>query len=195
MIIIPPSITRTNQCSTAINEHSDFTRRIPSVPPKQAARASKMARQLYVAFDVEGNPERAKEIFFKGARLLSNPHYWEFLRTIWVIAGKTENANEFKPYFKSPRPCKGWFMTPEDSQTLEEMEWPITIYRAYDPKWDTPEGQATGGDPGISWTTDKEWCEGYAQSKGRIIKQRTVERKEVFAYISRRGESEIIIID
>ncbi len=185
MKILKPDYRRVNPEALAINERSDFTRRIPAVSEKLQARASKMVMQLHRAYDIEGNPDKMKEIFFKKAHLLSNPHYWEFLRSVWVAAGRTDNTNEFMPFFKSSRPCKGWFMTPEDSQTLEEMDWPITVYRAYDEE----------PDPGISWTTDKEWCEDYARVAGRKIKQRTVERSQVFAYISRRGESEIIILD
>lgn len=185
MKVLKPDYRRVNPGALAVNEQSDFTRRIPAVSDKQQARVEKLVRQLVQAYDVEHNPDKAKEIFFKKAKLLSNPHYWEILRTVWVAAGRTDNANEFLPFFRSSRPCKGWFMTPEDSQTLEEMDWPITVYRAYDEE----------PDPGISWTTDKEWCEDYARVAGRKIKQRTVERSQVFAYISRRGESEIIILD
>ena len=185
MKILKPDYRRVNPEALAVNEQSDFTRRIPAVSDKQQARVEKLVKQLVQAYDVEHNPEKAKDIFFKKAKLLSNPHYWEILRTVWVAAGRTDNANEFMPFFRSSRPCKGWFMTPEDSQTLEEMDWPITVYRAYDEE----------PDPGISWTTDKEWCEDYARVAGRKIKQRTVERSQVFAYISRRGESEIIILD
>lgn len=185
MKVLKPDYRRVNPGALAVNEQSDFTRRIPAVSDKQQARVEKLVRQLVQAYDVEHNPDKAKEIFFKKAKLLSNPHYWEILRTVWVAAGRTDNANEFMPFFRSSRPCKGWFMTPEDSQTLEEMDWPITVYRAYDEE----------PDPGISWTTDKEWCKDYARVAGRKIKQRTVERSQVFAYISRRGESEIIILD
>ena len=185
MKVLKPDYRRVNPGALAVNEQSDFTRRIPAVSDKQQARVEKLVKQLVQAYDVEHNPEKAKEIFFKKAKLLSNPHYWEILRTVWVAAGRTDNANEFLPFFRSSRPCKGWFMTPEDSQTLEAMDWPITVYRAYDEE----------PDPGISWTTDKQWCEDYARVAGRKIKQRTVERSQVFAYISRRAESEIIILD
>lgn len=185
MKVLKPDYRRVNPGALAVNEQSDFTRRIPAVSDKQQARVEKLVKQLVQAYDVEHNPEKAKEIFFKKAKLLSNPHYWEILRTVWVAAGRTDNADEFLPFFRSSRPCKGWFMTPEDNQTLEAMDWPITVYRAYDEE----------PDPGISWTTDKQWCEDYARVAGRKIKQRTVERSQVFAYISRRGESEIIILD
>lgn len=178
----------------AENEKRPFTRRIPALPRKNLERDSKIITQIMRAYDVENDLRKVKEIFFRKCRLLSNPRYWEVLRTVWVVAGSTETSDEFRPYLKSTRPCKGWFMTVEDAETLDKMQFPLTVYRAYDPYYDTPEGLEDGGDPGISWTTDKEWCEGYAKSKNRVVKSRTVERKDIFAYISRRGEEEIMIL-
>lgn len=178
----------------AYNETVPMTRRIPALPEKKLARDSKIAKQIIHAYDVEQDIEKVRDIFFRKAHLLSNPRYWEMLRTVWVVSGSTANANEFRPLFKSPRPCKGWFMTVEDAAALDAMTFPLTVYRAYDPYYDTPEGIAAGGDPGISWTLEKEWCEKYAEGKGRVVKSRQVERKDVFAYISRRGESEIMIL-
>lgn len=184
MEILKPSITRVDPDSLCINKRSDFTRRIPAYPPKVQARVAKIASQLIRAGDVEGDYEKVKEIFFRKAHLLPNPSYWELLRTVWVTAGKTENAKEFLPFFKSARPSRSWFMTVEDAHVLEKMEFPLTVYRAYDQE----------PDPGISWTIDREWCEGYAQAHDRKVKSRVIERKDVFAYISRRGEEEIIIL-
>lgn len=194
MQILNPSRTNVNEKSLAYNAHSDFTRRLPAYTPKVQARVEKIVRQLVNAWDVEGDADKVKDIYFRKAHLLPNPSYWEILRTVWVAAGKTENSKEFLPYFKSTRPSKSWFMTVEDAAALEAMKFPLTVWRAYDPCYDTPEGIAAGGDPGLSWTLDKEWCKGYAAGKGRVIKERQVERKDIFAYISRRGEEEIIIL-
>lgn len=168
----------------AYNEYSDFTRRIPSLPRKQLERDTKIVKQICSAWDEEQDTERVKEIFFHKAHLLSNPRYWEVMRTVWAVCGSTDNADEFRPYFKSSRPCRSWFMTVEDAAALEAMSFPLTVWRAYgrDP------------DPGISWTTDEAWCRRYAEAMGRKVKSRTVEREDIFAYISRRGESEIIIL-
>ena len=168
----------------AENESRAFTRRVPSLPEKQLMRDSKIITQIIRAWDIEGDAEKVKDIFFRKCHLLSNPRYWEVLRSVWVIAGKTENAKEFKHYLKSARPCRSWFMTVEDAQALDKMEFPITVYRAYESE----------PDEGISWTLDKEWCEEYAMGKGRKVKSRVVERKDIFAYVSRRGEEEIMIL-
>ena len=49
-------------------------------------------------------------------------------------------------------------------------------------------------DPGISWTINEEWFHQYAEGMGRQVKERLVNRDEVFAFVSRRHEQEIIIL-
>ena len=177
------SVSTYNPNSLVDNERTDFTRRIPSLPEKQLARDSKIAMQLVRA--QEQGADAMIDVFVRKAKLMSNPRYWEFMRTVWVAAGSTETAPMFRKLMKSARPCKGWFMTPEDAADLDKMQFPLTVWRAYD----------ADPDQGISWTIDREWCEGYAKSKGRKIKERQVMREEIFAYVTRRGESEIILLD
>lgn len=184
MIELPKySVPTYNPNSMVDNERTDFTRRIPSLPEKQLARDSKIAMQLVRA--QEQGADAMIDVFTKKAKLMSNPRYWEFMRTVWVAAGSTETAPMFRRLMKSSRPCKSWFMTPEDAADLDKMQFPLTVWRAYDSE----------PDPGISWTIDREWCEGYAKSKGRKVKERQVMREEIFAYVTRRGESEIILLD
>ena len=185
MITIPKhTISTYNPSSTAINEQSDFTRRFPSYPPKIRVRVEKVIKQLIQAYDVEENPEKMKDIFFKKASLLPNPTYWELLRSVWVAAGRVDNVHEFMPFFKSNRPSKNWFMTPEDATAFNKMVFPLKVYRAYSQE----------PDPGISWTLNEQWCKEYATVRDMHVKSRTVMREDVFAYISRRGEEEIIIL-
>ena len=165
-------------------DQTEFTRRIPSLSRKELEQDAKIARQLIHAWDVEKNADKVLDIWFRKSRLLSNPRYWELLRTIWVAAGSTDLADKFRPYFKSKRPCRGWFMTPEDAAELEKMEFPLKVWRAYDRE----------PDPGISWTINEEWCRQYAEGMGRKVKERLVNRDEVFAFITRRHEQEIIIL-
>ena len=52
MITIPKhTIPTYNPSSTAINEQSDFTRRIPSYPPKIRVRVEKVIKQLIQAYE------------------------------------------------------------------------------------------------------------------------------------------------
>lgn len=193
MIEIPKYTMNTyDPNSLAINQRSDFTRRIPTgLSDKQMARASKLVRQLVnIENDARGaKAQRMIILFYKDAKLLGNPHYWEIMRTVWIAAGSTETAGMFRKMMKSSRPCKSWFMTPEDAMVLESMQFPLTVWRAYD-----AERYPDDTDPGISWTLDEQWCRDYAKAKGRVVKSRQVERSDIFAYISRRGEEEMIIL-
>ena len=193
MIELPKYTVPTyNPRSLAVNERTDFTRRIPTgVSDKQMARASKLCKQLVnIENDARGaKAQRMITLFYNHARLLANPHYWEIMRTVWVIAGSTETAAIFRKMMLSGRPCKSWFMTPEDAAALEAMQFPLTVWRAYD-----AERYPDDTDPGISWTLDREWCEGYAKAKNRRVKSMQVSRDQVFAYVSRRGEEEIIVL-
>ena len=151
--------------------------------PSAVARDAKIVGQIIRAYEA-GDNEAVLDIFRRKARLLSNPRYWEVMRTVWVAVGSTETAPLFRTLMLSSRPCRSWFMTPEDAAALEAMPFPLTVWRAYD----------ADPDPGISWTLDEQWCRGYAKSKGRRVKQMQVSRDQVFAYVSRRGEEEVIVL-
>ena len=185
MIELPKYTVPTyNQRSAIPNERTDYTRRIPTgLSDKQLDRDRKIAMQLVKAFDTEDDM-RVINLFRSKAHLLSNPRYWELMRSVWIGCGSTETSEIFRRLMRSGRPCRSWFMTPEDAKALDAMDFPVTVYRAY----------GNVDDPGISWTLDKAWCEDYAKRKSRKVKSRQVSRNEIFAYVTRRGEEEIIIL-
>ena len=102
-----------------------------ALPEKQLARDAKIVRQIIRAYE-QGREQEVLDIFRRKARLLSNPRYWEVMRTVWVAVGSTETAPLFRTLMQSSRPCKSWFMTPEDAAALEAMPFPLTVWRAYD---------------------------------------------------------------
>ena len=183
MQIVPPPTPPYGRLT--YNESHEFTRRLPTyITRQQAERDAKIARQLIVAHDIDCDTDKVLNIWFTKSRLLSNPAYWEILRTVWVAVGDTSLVPKFLPYFRSKRGARSWFMTVEDAATLDAMQFPIQLWRAYD----------DDNDIGISWTRDKEWCEGYARSRNRRVKTALFNRTDIFAYISRRGEEEFIIL-
>lgn len=70
-------------------------------------------------------------------------HEDEEIGTVWVAVGSTETAPLFRTLMLSGRPCKSWFMTPEDAAALEAMPFPLTVWRAYD---EYQERSKTSGD-------------------------------------------------
>lgn len=174
-----------NKKVLSYNEANPFTRRLPTfLTDKQKARDAKIVKQIIHAYDFEGDEQMLMDIFFRKCHLLSDPVYWEVLRSVWVTCGTTENAHQFKPLFLSNRRAKSWFMTPEDSDYLDSLSFPVTLWRAYEHE----------EDKGISWTNDYEWCKGYAELREREIKEAQFKREDIYAYISRRGENEFIIL-
>lgn len=167
------------------NETHVFTRRIPSyLTEKERLRDAKMARKIVQAHDVEGDNDKMVDIFFTKCHLLSNPRYWEIMRTVWCAAGNAGNVERFRSLMRSSRPAKSWFMTPEDKETLDSLDYPITLWRAYKEEPDN----------GISWSSNFKWVKEYADSRGLQIKNRLFNKNDIFAYISRRGEDEFIIL-
>lgn len=83
------------------NEIHDFTHRIPSfLTQKQLEKDSKIVRQIIVAHDVECDNDKMLDIFFKKCHLLSNPRFWEVMRTVWCAAGNYSNVDKFKQLMK-----------------------------------------------------------------------------------------------
>lgn len=169
----------------AYNETVPMTRRYPDLPRKQLERDGKIAMKIARAYDIELDAQKVLDLWRKYHPMLSNPRYWELLKTVWIAVGNTAVAPEFRRYMQSNRPCRNYFMTPEEHESLRRMAFPLKVYRA-----------CTGeNDGGISWTTSIEVAIEFASRlEHPKILARRVERSEMFAYINRRGEDEIIIL-
>lgn len=168
----------------AYNETVPMTRRYHDLPRKQLERDSKIVMKIIRAYDIEHNTQKVLELFRKYNGLLSNPSYWEVLKSVWVAAGSNDVADEFRKYMRSNRPGRTYFMTPEEYKELQDMKFPLKVFRACDDE-----------DDGVSWTTNFGVAVEFASrgNKKKIL-CREVARDDVFAYINRRGEDEIIIL-
>lgn len=162
-----------------------MTRRYPTLPGKKLKRDSKITRKLIQAWDVEQSQERVLEVFLKDMHLLSDQRYWELLRTVWVISGNLDNVDTFRDLMSSRRGHQFYFSTPEEAEKLRGFPGDFAVYRA----------MIGEEDDGISWTMDRDYAERYKEmyDKENVI-TRTVSKKEIFAFIERNNESEIIIL-
>lgn len=80
-------------------------------------------------------------------------------------------------------------MTPQDRAALDAMPDTLTIYRG------CGDEETRGGRYGLSWTDNRAIAEFFAfryNDQGRAVVQTTVNRSDVLAYFSTRGESELI---
>lgn len=169
----------------ANNEQIQMTRRYPDLPRKVLQRDSVIANKIMLAWNTEQNPQRVLNIYLNHTDKLSDERYWELMRTVWILVGSVENAPLFRKLMQANRKEKYYFSTPEEAKELREMPERFEVYRATNYE----------NDGGLSWTTSLEYAKFYAQQYGKsqIIK-RIVNRKEVFAYINRNKESEILIL-
>lgn len=168
----------------ANNESVVMTRRYPNLSHKVLRRDAKVSVKLIAAWDVEKNAEKVLSIYLKEKDNLSNERYWELLRTVWILAGSTANVGIFRKLMMSERKERYYFSTPEDAKKLREMSECFIVFRA-----------GNDADAGISWTTKWDYAEWYMKAYGKEkILRKIVNRKDVFAYIQRNLEFEIIIL-
>lgn len=168
----------------ANNERVAMTRRYPNLKPKVLKRDAEISKKIVSAWDIEKDATKVLGIFLKERFNLSDERYWELLRTVWIIAGSLETVDVFRQLMLSNRKERHYFSTPEDAKKLREMDEQFEVYRA-----------GSDNDGGISWTTSKEYAEQYKRDyyKEKVM-TRMVNRKDVFAYIQRNLEFEIIIL-
>ena len=167
------------------NELIHMTRRYPKLRKKVLLRDSKIVMKLTRAWDIDCDGDKVLSIYLKEKDNLSHERYWELMRTVWVICGSVDNSELFKYLMQSWRPQKHYFSTPEEAQKLREMLDSFIVYRATNDR----------NDGGLSWTTSLEYAEKYKEmcNKSEVIWV-GVKKSDVFAYIERNNESEVIIL-
>lgn len=169
---------------TGRNELIPMTRRYPELKQKQLIRDSKIAKRLITAWDTNQSDTEAIKVFESEHKHLSDPRYWELLKTVWIVTGSIQNADLFRKWMSSKRGYKHYFMSPEEKAHFDSLPDKIVCYRACD-----------GDDGGLSYTLDYEYAEKYRDMFGKeLIQQRSVCKEDVFAYIDRNAESELIIL-
>lgn len=162
-----------------------MTRRYPKLSSKVLRRDAEIAKRIISAWDTYNDSDKVLEIFLKEKNNLSDERYWELMRTVWIISGSVLNAQIFRSLMLSKRKEKYYFSTPEEAAQLREYFEPFSVYRATNDE----------NDGGISWTTSLEYAEWYkSKYNKKIIMLRTVTKNEVFAFIDRNNESEMIIL-
>lgn len=167
------------------NIHVPMTRRYPDLPRKVLKRDSNISQKIIQAWDLEKDADKILQIYLKEHRNLSDERYWELLRTVWIFCGTVENADLFRRLMLSTRKERYYFSTPEEARFLRELPAQFEVFRATNDV----------NDNGLSWTLKKEYAEWYKEAFGKSeIISKTVSKNQVFAYIERNNESEILIL-
>jgi hypothetical protein len=139
------------------------------------------------------------EAFGTIASQLTDAEYWGLLAHTWTGAETIWRNNTRWLFALMLRPTsRHLFMTPEDRATFETLPDSFTIYRGYQP------GKNADG---FSWTLNKGTAEKLSNNgkganlfdwhsvlEGGEVREKTVNKADVFAYTNNRDEQEIILL-
>lgn len=167
------------------NQLISMSRRYPKLKGKVLKRDSIISQKLVQAWDTEKNADKVLSIYLKEKNNLSDERYWELLRTVWILCGKIDNVPLFRELMTATRPNRYYFSTPEEFKKLRELPGIITVYRA----------ENANDNYGISYTLSLDYAKWYQDTYRKDgITIREVNKKEIFAFIERNNEHEIIIL-
>lgn len=125
--------------------------------------------------------------FCENCDRLTNYAYWFFLSTLWVKDADAADLQTWKRFFSSERKQrKRSIMKPSEVTALEGLPYFITAYRAH----------RTGETDWIAYTTDRTIVKRFAVQRGaEVVNEYRIKKRDVLAYFTRRGESEILDLD
>lgn len=142
---------------------------------------------FYVA--LHEKPYRLDAIRIIDPLIKTNTLYWHIVRETWIICENVwEQKKEWYKILTSKR--RGdpkQFMPEEDRKVWDNLPDKITIYR----------GHQGINKKGFSWTLKEKtalWFAKRFESKTAWVEIKTVNKKDCFAYLSIRGEDEIIYL-
>lgn len=157
---------------------------VDGLMPMKEKMDRKVAKKLVTAWDEKRDAAEVLRIYLKYKDLLSSYRYWELMRSVWIISGGLETADIFRRLMKSTKPNKRNFMSVEDYDVYQKID-KITVYRACD--------QVHDG--GMSWTTSEQYAWWYKERfNKKLVESKEVERKDIFAFIGRNAEYEVLLL-
>lgn len=156
---------------------------------KQAAAILARANKDWDTFVfLHERPYRA-EAFEEIADDMSDDEYWSLLADVWI---DSENIPEMRHIWDellaSPRSGRLSMMMDDERLEYDALPDTITVYQ----------GHTEDRDDGWSWTTDPSIAQWFADRFANMEKSpgyvttATVSKKDVHAFLTRRGESEIL---
>jgi hypothetical protein len=128
------------------------------------------------------------EAFLEVERKLDDEQYWELLGDIWTDSENIwQNKIIWGALLTSDRPKREFFMNEDERAEFEKLPENLTIYRGYQPRKNKV---------GYSYTISKDKATWFAHRfhKDGEVDTKKVNKGRVFAYLSRRNESEVLII-
>ncbi len=122
---------------------------------------------------------------------LPDEDYWRLLGEIWRANrfGIHKQKRLWTKLLQAKRQKSHYFMDAAARALFKNLRRELVVYRGYSRKYQNKKG--------LSWTLDKEVAETYSKArKGNkpAVAQRKVLKSEVFAYLTRFGMEEIILV-
>ena len=129
------------------------------------------------------------EAFLEVYRKLSDSKYWKTLAHLWTDSENIyQNFEAWVAMLNAPRPSRESMMEKDDREALAAMPKVIRVYR----------GCYGYNRHGLSWTIDKNRARWFSRRFAPVRRSKPlvlvgdVPKSKVIAYLSNRGESEII---
>lgn len=122
---------------------------------------------------------------------MSDSEYWENLSSIWVDSESIGTEPErWLELLSSERKSRDSFMNKDEQKKFAELPETFTVYRGY--------SEGDSEEFGMSWSTDYGVAEWFARrfsdkTSEIIIEEMDIAKTDAMAYLTRRGEDEIII--
>lgn len=159
---------------------------------KKHAKAEYLKKKDYAGYVfIHERPYRVHAFMEIADTIKSDKKYWRLLGDIWIDSENIwQNKKDYVKLMNSKRDHRDHFMSANERKHLALLPDKLTVYR----------GCSERGSDGMSWTTDKAKAEWFANrfktstSPKRKVITRVIDKQEVFAYMARRNESEIIIL-
>lgn len=134
-------------------------------------------------------PYRAEALDDVAWRIEDDADYWNLVRDVWM---DTENLRQWDHLIENllhpAERGEPQMMDDDEQAALAAMGDPITVWR----------GHSQYNAEGWSWTVDRERAEWFARrllhgDKAPLISKGRVRRRDVLAYLTGRGEAEIVV--
>jgi len=122
---------------------------------------------------------------------LTDQEYWSRLSDIWVDSENIgQQPDRWRNLLLSERGSRESFMTEDERAEFAALQPQFTVYRGY--------SENDQEEFGMSWSTDAGVAEWFARRFAReddkiFMEEMEVSKDDVFAYLTRRGEEEIIL--
>jgi hypothetical protein len=150
------------------------------------------AGQFYRYVHLHEKPYRFDALAEIDGSITDDREFWELVASVWVGSENIyENERDWRALLSCGRSQREHMMDDDERRQLTAFGDVVRVFRGF---------RLPGRDQGLSWTTDEEqarWfaCrwDGHAAGEARIV-HGTVATEDVIAFLTARGESEIVCL-